>query len=58
MIRLKYIFTSALLVTLLPAKLLVVVNVILLTATRRTVKKQNAQSKIVKTKNKEGADYE
>ena len=33
-------------------------NVILLTATRRTVKKQNAQSKIVKTKNKEGADYE
>ena len=35
-------------VTLLPAKLLVVVNVILLTATRRTVKKQNAQSKIVK----------
>jgi len=45
-------------VTLLPAKLLVVVNVILLTATRRTVKKQNAQSKIVKTKNKEGADYE
>ncbi len=45
-------------VTLLPAKLLVVVNVILLTAIRRTAKKQNAQSKIVKIKNKEGADYE
>ena len=45
-------------VTLQPARLFVAINVILLTATRRTVKKQNAQSKIVKTKNKEGADYE
>lgn len=41
-----------------PAKLFVVINVILLTAIRQTAKKQNVLSKIVKIKNKEGADYE